>query len=267
MKIFLEVNETKPNAVDLRYDIVKFIKNDFNNRAEIVEDISDCDLILTLGGDGTILRAWQQYHHLDKLLWGINCGNLGYMTECDTRDWKEKLSIVLEGNFKVNRYMTLQGDICLGDKVLYHGIAMNDVVLHRVNCSVVHFNIRVDNQYLAYMNADGLVCSSPLGCTGYAISCGGAFIDPRTEMFQLIAIAPHNLMDRSIMISKDSEIQVQIPDERQGIVQFDGLDSNIILDSNYVLKIRKGEEYLNMVSIDKGLNFVSKIAKTFTFEK
>jgi NAD+ kinase len=270
MIFYIEVNSTKEIAIALEEKVENFI---ISNGSEITKNVDESDIILSLGGDGTLLRTWRKYKKNDKPIFGINCGTLGYLTEGTIDNWEYKLKNIIEENYKVIERMTIKGQtfshIC-NQKYDYNVTmsALNDIVITKPNNNVIDFEIYVNDKYLTSMKADGIICSTPTGATGYALSAGGSFIDPYSEMIELIAIAPHTLLNRSIMLSKDSLIKIKIVSEK-AIVSYDGCDhinfsdKQIELEKEDYILITSNKNYMKMAVVDDE-SFIDTISKTFT---
>lgn len=268
MKFFIVVNNSKKSAIVLYDDVKSFLSNSKTQGVinQVVENVDDCDLIITLGGDGTILDAWGKYRDKGKAFFGINCGHLGYMTGATVDNWKEKLTEIINLNYKIDKRLVVCSNIRdKENRNIYYNEAMNDIVLCKKSTGVIKFDIYVDNKYLTSMVADGLICSSPNGSTGYAISVGGGFIDPNSSLIQLIAIAPHSLMNRSIILNKNSFIEVVLrKDSEPAVLLFDGVDSGIeINQSNKAVMGISMYNTMNIVSLNDTDNFLEKISKAF----
>lgn len=196
---------------------------------------ADIDYMLVLGGDGTMLQAVRDVKERHIPMLGINLGTLGYMTEVEPEQVETAIDKLLSGQAHTEERMMLCADVLLKDKE--SGVqqwALNDVVVARRGSLQIHdFNIYVNGQFLTRYSADGIIVTTPTGSTGYNLSAGGPIVDPRTNLLMITPICPHTFNQRSIVLSQDDEIVVEIPAGKEGISQqveasFDGSHQTIL---------------------------------------
>jgi NAD+ kinase len=209
---------------------------------EIVEQIRQCDIVITIGGDGTILRAGKQAAVAGKPLLGINTGRLGFMATLEADD-PGKLSRLKSGEFTASRRMLLQ----VGEH-----LALNDVVLHREAASHLSEVIvnRADTEVMRF-RADGIVIATPTGSTAYSLSAGGPIIEPELECFVATAICPHCLFNRPMVFTANEPLIVSAGGSRTII------DGEEISGAGEVT-VTKSEHYLDLIDID-GNSFYNSI--------
>lgn len=189
----------------------------------------DVDYMLVLGGDGTMLQAIRDIKERHIPMLGINLGTLGYMTEVEPDQIETAIEQLLSGQAKTEERMMLKASVTQqGLQQKEEQWALNDVVISRRGSLQIHdFNIYVNGQFLKKYSADGIIVTTPTGSTGYNLSAGGPIVDPRTKLLMITPICPHTFNQRSIVLSKDDEIVVEIPSGREGKPQqveasFDG---------------------------------------------
>ena len=261
MKFYIEVNTTKKIAIELSYLVKEFITL---NGAEVVDDVVNADIIISLGGDGTMLRTWRKYRQLDKAIFGINCGTLGYLTEGTINNWDEKILNIISRNVLNIKYRTtLVGDVYHNDNVVFSNVALNDIVLSKYGGSVIHCEIFVNDKFLTSFNADGIICSTSIGSTGYALSAGGAFLDPDSNAIEIVPIAPHTLLNRAIVLDGNSNITIKLGGRNVGIASYDGYDYSKNIQVGDYIKINSGKEKMKMIVVDEE-SFIATVSKTFT---
>lgn len=197
--IALFINDKKPDAVKLVKEVIDFGKK---HRVKIYQPGNHSlkkkhiDLILSLGGDGTILKIYAQHPNLSAPLLGINLGGLGFMAEVCKEEMLSALTTWLEGNFSVEERMMMKVSV---GKRCFHVI--NDIVLHRgSNPHLVHITVHVDDVYLNTFSADGIVVATPTGSTAYSLSCGGPIVTPNVSAFIFSPICPHTITQRPIVL-------------------------------------------------------------------
>ena len=153
------------------------------------------DLVVSVGGDGTMLRAAHQAHGFDALLLGVNMGTLGYLTEIDAPDAIDALDRVIRGDFNIEERMMLE---CTTDDPAMPepAVCLNEVLLERAaRHRLVRVRTRVNHENLARINADGVIVATPTGSTAYALSAGGPIVSPRASVLVLVPGQPaHDLL-------------------------------------------------------------------------
>lgn len=196
---------------------------------EEAKDIpTDIDCMIVLGGDGTVLEAVRETKQLQVPIIGVNLGTVGYMTEIEPTNLEEALDRLIRGEYKKERRMMLKGRVIHSDGSGEEGWALNDIVISRSgSLQIIKFNIYVNGQFLHDYNADGMIVTTPTGSTGYNLSAGGPLIEPKAKLIMLTPICPHSLNQRSIILSPEDEIEIEIPQGREGQKQtveanFDG---------------------------------------------
>ncbi len=170
-----------------------------------------CDLVIALGGDGTLLGAVRSLSNFEVPMIGINLGTLGFLTDIPPTQIQEKLAEVLDGKYIEEDRMLL--DVCImrdGEKI-NSSIAFNDVVVHKwEEARMLEFDTTIDGRYVNKQRSDGLIIATPTGSTAYALSCGGPIIHPSLNSFLLVPICPHTLSQRPLAVNGDSHIEVTV---------------------------------------------------------
>jgi len=168
------------------------------------------DLIITLGGDGTILKATNLIQNLDIPIMGINMGRLGFLANIEKSKALDAIDSIEAGEFftEERTMLSLKCNLPLFEDMPF---ALNDFTVHkRDTSSMITITVMVDGKYLNAYWADGLIFSTPTGSTGYSLSCGGPIISPDSGNIVITPIAPHNLNVRPIVISNDAEISLSV---------------------------------------------------------
>jgi NAD+ kinase len=175
---------------------------------ELIEGI---DLLISVGGDGTLLNSGRMVAEHDIPVLGINRGRLGFLVDVPPRDL-EGLDDVLAGDFIEEDRALLHAEVRAGDRVLASGIALNDVVLYKWNTArMVEFTTYIDGQLLTSHRADGIIIATPTGSTAYALAGGGPILHPSVDAIALVPVCPHTLSNRPLVISAQSTIEVEVP--------------------------------------------------------
>lgn len=217
----------------------------------------DIDYMLVLGGDGTMLQAVRDIKERHIPMLGINLGTLGYMTEVEPEQIEVAIDQLLADQVKIEERMMLKASVNqLGKEQKEEQWALNDVVISRIGSLQIHdFNIYVNGQFLKRYSADGIIVTTPTGSTGYNLSAGGPIVDPRTKILMITPICPHTFNQRSIVLSQDDEIVVEIPAGREGKIQqlqasFDG-SHQMILQTGDSITITKWEKEAAFLKLKK----------------
>ena len=196
----------------------------YTNPKDVPEDV---DIIVVLGGDGTILQTSRDLHVLQKPILGVNIGTLGFLTDCEMDTVDEALERIIAGDYKIDHRTMISGKVIRDGEVVYEDFALNDIVINRRgSLRVIDFDVIVDDQFLNAYVADGLIISTATGSTAYALSAGGPIIEPTAKDIMITPICPHTLNARSIILDWNSEITVVMTDNKQlaeeRVVTFDG---------------------------------------------
>jgi len=170
-----------------------------------------CDLVVVVGGDGSMLNAAQSIASENVPVIGINRGRLGFLTDVMPEEIESKLDEVLAGNYSVESRFLLRLEVVNGDSRRALGCALNDVVLHPGKAAqMIEFELFVDDRFVYSQQSDGLIVATPTGSTAYAMSAGGPIMHPGLNAIALVPICPHSLSSRPIVVDGDSEIRLVI---------------------------------------------------------
>ena len=179
-----------------------------------------CDIVITLGGDGTMLNAARSLADKDVPLIGINIGRLGFLADVSPNEIDTVLDDILSGKHIKEERFLLEANVKRNDKVIFSGDALNDVVVHvRDVARMIEFETRVNDQFVNHQRADGLIISTPTGSTAYALSSGGPILQANLDAITLVPICPHTLSSRPLVINASSEVDILISETKQAIAQ------------------------------------------------
>ncbi|MDQ6976088.1 MAG: NAD(+)/NADH kinase [Mariprofundaceae bacterium] len=201
----------------------------------------DCvDMMLVLGGDGTLLGVGRCFIGTGIPILGINMGRLGFLTDTPAGNVPLALSQVLAGEFKTIEHISLKADVLRDGKTLASGYAMNDVVIQRNNSRPIELEVHIREQLAFRLHADGLILATPAGSTAYALSSGGPIIHPSVHALALVPICPHTLSNRPIVISADDTVEMHLSANPQtASLNLDG-EPLIQLAVNDAVRIHQG---------------------------
>lgn len=179
------------------------------------------DLVVVMGGDGTMLSVGRALRNTMVPLVGINRGRLGFLTDLQTDTMLVEIDKILSGNYQIESRMLLQSDVTRAGKVLQETVALNDVVI-KSTVRLIELEVRVDGQFVSRQRADGLILSTPTGTTAYALSAGGPIMHPDLDAISIVPISPHTLSYRPITVPAESVIEVTVVSAGDAQINFDG---------------------------------------------
>jgi NAD+ kinase len=218
---------------------------DLNNWPSLDVDAigHQCDLVIAVGGDGTVLGIGRQIAQYGLPLVGINQGRLGFMTDIALDDLASMLGPVLKGQSLKDKRMLLDAEVVRGGAVIHRSVAMNDVVVSRgATAGMVELRVQVDGAYMYNQRADGLIAATPTGSTAYSLSANGPIVHPQLHGFLLVPIAPHSLSNRPIMLPDHSTVEIELVSGKDASVNFDmqSVSSLMLGDKVVVRKAQHG---------------------------
>jgi len=245
--------ELKGQRVTVKADGDDWKEKSTADTDEIPQDVpQDADCMIVLGGDGTVLQAARETKRLHIPIIGVNLGTLGYMTEIEPANLEDSLDKLISGEYEQENRMMLNGKAYFGDGSTREGWALNDIVISRSgSLQIIQFKIYVNGQFLNAYHADGMIVTTPTGSTGYNLSAGGPLIEPRAQLITLTPICPHSLNQRSIILSSEDEIEIEIPACRGDRVQT--VEANF--DGSHVILLRTGDK-IRIVKSEKITEFI-----------
>lgn len=262
-------NLIKPHAMPIAMQIRDFL---LQKRAKVVAEDekaaalnvpplssippNQIDFLISIGGDGTILRMVHLHPEIEAPIIGINLGSLGFMADIPIEEIYICLEDVLGNHFTIHERIVMDGSA--GGKKCF---AVNEIVIHRVqNPCLIDLNIHVDGVYLNTFSADGLIISTPNGSTAYSLAAGGPIITPDLKVLAVTPICPHTISNRPLVIGADKEIVIEYSSEYEPIeVTYDGFPLQKIASSESVV-IRPSHRKFKMVAFDR-LDFFSTLRK------
>jgi NAD+ kinase len=193
------------------------------------------DLLIALGGDGTMLRSGHLCAPVGVPLLGINLGHFGFLIEIKDQQWREFLPRLLEGNYWLENRMMLCAEHWRGQDRLGIWDVLNEVVVGRGEIvRPVRLEASVDGRYLTTYVADGLIASTPTGSTAYALAVGGPILPPELRNILLIPVAPHLSIDRAIVLAEGSAVSIVVHTSHQAVLSVDGQAPVKLIDGDRV---------------------------------
>jgi NAD+ kinase len=221
---------------------------------------SELDILMVLGGDGTMLRAARTIAKFGVPILGINMGHLGFLTGAETSDIERVIQSLSEGKYNIEDRMMIEGQI-IGDEDSKELHSLNDIVISRGTLSrISNYEVYIDNVFYTSFNSDGLIISTPTGSTAYALSAGGPLLYPTLDVISLTPICPHSMHSRSIIIEGNSEVFIKIDKKNSSVfLTLDGQETVNLQDSEAVL-IKKYDYKCKLIKIN-GYNYFEVLRK------
>jgi NAD+ kinase len=207
-----------------------------------------CDLVIVIGGDGSLLGAARTLARFDLPVLGINRGHLGFLTDILPSEIESRVGQVLDGEYTIERRFLLDMEVRRGKTVIGEGSALNDVVLLAGDSvHMIDFELVIDGHFVYGQRSDGLIISTPTGSTAYALSGGGPIMHPRLDAMALVPLNPHTLTSRPLVVDGNSEIKIRITTEKVNpLVSCDGT-AGTRLQVDDVIAIRKKPHRLQLI--------------------
>lgn len=252
-KVGIIVNSTKDRDLKVTSSITKWLEEkacevivseiiaDELKRPELgyslTEMCEQCDFIIVLGGDGTLLGAARQILWLQTPILGINMGHLGFITEVETNDIYVSLEKILNRQYKIEDRMMLEAVVIKEEKKVETFYCLNDVGITRGTLSrMVKLKTFVNDRYIDTYFGDGLLISTPTGSTAYSLSAGGPIISPDVKVMLMTPICPHSLSSRSLVVSDEDTVKIEIFDNHQ--------DVHLTSDGQQGYELRNGDRVI-----------------------
>jgi NAD+ kinase len=208
-----------------------------------------CDLVIVVGGDGSLLGAARTLCHSGTLVLGVNRGRLGFLTDISPDELEERVGEVLAGQYELEERFLLDAELYRDGVMVGEGDALNEVVLHPGKAvRMIEFELFIDDQFVYSQRSDGLIIATPTGSTAYALSGGGPIMHPRLEVVTLVPMFPHTLSSRPIAIDAASEIRIHIGETNQTYphISCDG-QTRAVAKPDDVLVIRRKPQRVQLV--------------------
>ena len=277
MKIAIIINSSKQNALPIARDSVKVLR-DFGAQILLTEEFkylyenavitdendlySKADILVVIGGDGTIIHSAKRAAEYSKPVLGLNAGRVGYLAGLEGNEL-DKLKNLITGDYKIKNRMLLS--VKVGDKEYF---SLNDAVISKGPLSrMIDITVTLDGEHISY-RADGLIAATPTGSTAYSLSAGGPIVDPDLDTIILTPICPQSLYARPILIAPNEEIQISVtpPEDTGAYITIDGEQACPFLEGQTVTVKRADNMRVGIIELQKGV-FLNALADKFNFLK
>jgi len=237
------------NFLNMLYE-KQIIKKEYKTFTSHTELDSSYDMLISIGGDGTILRAATLVRNSGVPILGINAGRLGFLATVQKENIAEFMQLVIDKKYKISKRTLLSLSCSPENKDIEElNFAMNEIsVSRKETTSMITIDTYLDNEFLNSYWADGLIIATPTGTTGYSLSCGGPILTPDVKSLVITPIAPHNLNARPLVVPDNLEIRLKVSGrEEQYLVSLDSRITSVANES--ILTIKKTDFQINMVEI------------------
>lgn len=215
-----------------------------------------CDLVIVVGGDGSLLHAARDVVDLDVPILGVNRGRLGFLTDISPNEMEARVADVLDGNYVATERFMLEANVIRNGSIVDSGIALNDVILESSgSVRMIEFELVINGQFVYSQRADGLIIATPTGSTAYALSGGGPIVHPNLEAIDIVPINPHTLSNRPILVDARSVLEVNVPETNT-------VEPLVVCDGQHYLKARLGD-LIQVRRKDKPLKLLHPVEHDF----
>lgn len=243
--------------INMKYDCFNYtvtnkVKKYLVNESLNFGNINKSDMIITLGGDGTLIGAAREYSSKSIPILGVNLGHLGYLAEINNDGLEDALKNIRDNNYSIEERMMLEAKIIKDGNIVEKHIAINDVLINSKSSRMVDVVVSVDNKFLDNYRADALMVSTPTGSTAYNLSAGGPILEPLMACMLITPVSPHSLHSRPMGVCDKRTISLQ-PDTNYNpktIVSIDG-QKNICIKENMKVNVAKATSTMKLVKFNE----------------
>ena len=212
------------------------------------EMAAQVDLLIVLGGDGTLLATARALNRKTVPILAVNLGGLGFLTVISKEDIYATLEQVLEGKARIERRVQLEGELVRADEIISSFLALNDVVLNKgAIARIIDFDVLVDGRFMSTYKADGLIVSTPTGSTAYSLAAGGPIIAPSVSAILVTPICAHTLTNRPLVLPDTAQIEISVKSQREAAyLTVDG-QVGLAAHSDDTVRLRKASSYVEII--------------------
>ena len=205
------------------------------NNQDTDSKMQNAELIVSIGGDGTMLQSAKLAYQYDLPITGINKGRLGFLTDINPQEADQVLDDIISGNYTTENRILIEAFISTNSINKSIGYAFNDIVINRKETGrMIRVETSIDNSFINTHEGDGFIVATPTGSTAYSLSCGGPILKPDVEALLLVPICPHSLNDRPMVVPSSSEIKLRYDSEQN-------VSAGIDLDGDTVYELKIGD--------------------------
>ena len=279
MRAHLLVNQYRPDALKAARQVVSLFRKANlevaadRDSAHLLEveslsgpQMADCDLMVTFGGDGTLLRAAHICAERGTPILGVYFGRFGFVTQCMPNEVGAAISQFLDGQSVIETRMMVQSELIRNEKVVATLHCLNEVAVQRsATTRILTFEVKVNGRLLSRYPADGVMVATPTGSTAYNLSAGGPVVDPKVETMLVTAIMPHTLAARPLAVRAEATIDIAIESQGDAVLSCDG-QSRLHMLTGDMVRVTKSDRVTRLVCVDDE-DFFEKLSDRFEWSK
>jgi NAD+ kinase len=233
MTVLFEVNTAEHAQID---DFKTIALDEIGQKA---------DLVIVMGGDGTMLSAARALKNSAVPLVGINRGHFGFLTDLRAEEMLQSIDAILVGEYQTESRMVLNASVIRDGETILQNHAFNDIVL-KSGLRLIELEVTIDNQFIHKQRADGLIVSTPTGTTAYSLSAGGPILHPGLDAIALVPICPHTLSNRPLAVNSNAKIEITVMQVDDAQISFDG-QSQLALALGDCVKVERSQESVTLL--------------------
>ena len=248
IKVFL----LESDELYIKYNLPCVDEEEFKNNIEA---------LISIGGDGTFLKAAKHTFKTDIPIMGVNVGNLGFLAEINISDMYDSLDKIIAGNFEIEKRMLISGMLFRDKKPVDEQncpyLALNDFVITKSFLEkIIEIKIIINGVSIVSYGGDGVIIATPTGSTAYSLSAGGPVVEPKNESIVITPICAHTLFSRSLVISPDNQIEIQINSGKTKVdLNIDGRKRDLEVLNGDIFKVGKSNFKLNLITFNRNIFF------------
>lgn len=210
--------------------------------------IGKIDLIIVVGGDGTLLSVARMIVDHDLAILGINQGNLGFMTDIPLNNMLEEVKkVIIDGEYSIEKRALLNAKVIRDNKSIHNAIVLNDVVISRgASGNMIEFDISINHEFVLSQKSDGVIFATPTGSTAYSLASGGPILHPGSCVFSIVPICPQSLSNRPIVVDDQVEIEFVLSKDNNTKIHFDGQEYFDLVYADQII-LNKHHKMLNLI--------------------
>lgn len=252
MKVLLVNNRFKESTEVMAKEIAGLLgRRDI--QVEIDNGSTECfskniDLIVVLGGDGTILRAARQYAHQGIPILGVNMGTVGFLSNIEVNEFYQHLDRIIQGDYLLDKRMMLEVTLYNDKQVSEKFFCLNEVVVKAKTHRMINFNLDIGGERANYYKGDGVIISTPTGSTAYSLSCGGPIADPDLDAFIVTPIASHIITKKPLVIAPCKSISISDLPSNETFICMDG-QVKLDVERDFKINIKKADHKVLLVDL------------------
>ena len=234
---------------------------------ELSHRLDKLDLVIIIGGDGTMLSVARTIANHDIPIIGINQGKLGFMTDISIEEMTNTIDdILLNQNYTVEARTLMSAKVIREHNLIFNSLALNDIVISRGAIgNMIEFDISIDQQFVLSQKSDGVIFSTPTGSTAYSLAAGGPILHPHAHAFSIVSICPQSLNNRPLVVNDDVSIEFTLIRENATQIHFDGQECFNLLFQDHVI-LTKHNKRLKILHPTQ-YNYYRTLRKKFDWSK